>query len=347
MLLALGRAQRRAGSREARDTFEQAAESAVLRGDADQLARAALGHSARYHETGFASARRGRELLETALASLGEDDSARRALLLSRLSENVAFSPDQRDGAAGLSAAALAMARRLGDEDVLLTALMARHATLTHIEHLDERLALGEEFMGMRAARRDLLAERHHWRIQDLLESGRVEAAMVEQPRLDALAKHMRQPQWDSIATGWRGVWAELRGDVALAERCGEECLAHGRRADMKHALSTWVARLLMLRRRQGRVGELAEAAEQLASGADPRETGLRTVFGLVLAETGGEPAARAIYQDELASYDVVLPQFCWRTWQRSATCASCCRTPAALARCTRSWPRTGTATSS
>jgi hypothetical protein len=347
VLLALGRAQRRAGSREARDTFEQAAESAVLRGDADQLARAALGHSARYHETGFASARRGRELLETALASLGEDDSARRALLLSRLSENVAFSPDQRDGAAGLSAAALAMARRLGDEDVLLTALMARHATLTHIEHLDERLALGEEFMGMRAARRDLLAERHHWRIQDLLESGRVEAAMVEQPRLDALAKHMRQPQWDSIATGWRGVWAELRGDVALAERCGEECLAHGRRADMKHALSTWVARLLMLRRRQGRVGELAEAAEQLASGADPRETGLRTVFGLVLAETGGEPAARAIYQDELASYDVVLPQFCWRTWQRSATCASCCRTPAALARCTRSWPRTGTATSS
>ena len=202
------------------------------------------------------------------------------------------------------------MARRLGDEDVLLTALMARHATRTHIEHLDERPALGEEFMGMRAARRDLLAERHHWRIQDLLESGRVEAAMAEQPRLDALAKHMRQPQWDSIAAGWRGVWAELRGDVALAERCGEECLEHGRRADMKHALSTWVARLLMLRRRQGRVGELAEAAEQLATGADPRKTGLRTVFGLVLAETGGEPAARAIYEDELASYDVVLPQF-------------------------------------
>ena len=170
VLLALGRAQRRAGSREARDTFELAAESALLRGDADQLARAALGHSARYHETGFASARRGRELLETALASLGEDDGARRALLLSRLAENVAFSPDQRDGAGDLSAAALAMARRLGDEDVLLTALMARHATLTHIEHLDERLVLGGEFMGMRSARRDLIAERHHWRINDLLE---------------------------------------------------------------------------------------------------------------------------------------------------------------------------------
>ena len=133
---------------------------------------------------------------------------------------------------------------------------------------------------------------------------------MAEQPRLDALAKHMRQPQWDSIAAGWRGVWVELRGDVALAERCGEACLEHGRRADMKHALSTWVARLLMLRRRQGRVGELADAAEQLATGADPRKTGLRIVFGLVLAETGGEPAARAIYREELESYDGVLRPF-------------------------------------
>ena len=199
----------------------------------------------------------------------------------------------------------------------------------------------------MRSARRDLLAERHHWRINDLLECGRVEAAMAEQPQLDALAKHMRQPQWDSIAAGWRGVWAELRGDVALAERCGEECLEHGRRADMKHALSTWVARLLMLRRRQGRVGELAEAAEQLAAGADPRKTGLRTVFGLVLAETGGEPAARAIYREELASYDGCCRRSGSRTWRPSASCASRCRTPAAPARCIRSWPRTGTATSS
>ena len=188
--------------------------------------------------------------------------------------------------------------------------MSSRHGWCAYIEHLDERLVLGEELMGMRSARRDLVAERHHWRIIGLLECGRVDAAMAEQVPLDALAKHMRQPEWDSIAAGWRGVWAELRGDVALAERCGEECLAHARRAGMRFALGTWMARLLMLRRRQGRVGELAEVAEQLASAADPRRIGLHAVFGLILAETGGETAARAIYREELASYDDVLPQF-------------------------------------
>ncbi len=224
VLLALGRAQWRAGSDEARGTFRTAAESAARRGDAEQLARAALGHSARYHESGFVGPRH--ELLEQALEAIGTGDSAHRVLLLSRLAGSAAFSSSRRERAAEASAEALAMARRLGDENLLLAGLMARHAALLHVRHLDERLALSEEFMGLRGQHPELLAERRHWRLYDLLESADVDGARREHGALEELATELRQPQWQSIAAGWRGVLAELSGDVELAERCAEECLA-------------------------------------------------------------------------------------------------------------------------
>jgi DNA-binding SARP family transcriptional activator len=312
VLLALGRAQWRAGSDAARLTFRTAADSAALRGDADQLARAALGHSARYYESGYAGARDS-DLLEEALAALGGGDSARRVFLLSRLAGNVAFATDERERAADLIGEALAMARRLGDEDVLLAALMARHATLLDVWHLDERLSVSEEFMGLRIGHPELLAERHHWRLYDLLECADLDAALMEQPRLEALAKRLRQPQWHSIAVGWRGIWAELAGDVDEAERCAEECLQCGQRAHMKDALGIWAAKLIMLRRRQGRAAELVPVIEQLVRGADTRKAGWRSALGLILAETGDEDAARAIYREQLPVYREAIPSF-WLT---------------------------------
>jgi hypothetical protein len=171
---------------------------------------------------------------------------------------------------------------------------------------------LSEECMGLRVSRSELLAEAYLWRLYDLIESANVEAALREQPRLEALAARMRQPQWHSITVGWRGMWAELAGDIAEAERCAEECLQHGQRAGMKHALSTWASTLFMLRRRQGRLNELAPAVERLAR-ADMQTAGWPSAFGLILAETGDEDAARAIYREELAGYRRALPLF-WMT---------------------------------
>jgi DNA-binding SARP family transcriptional activator/tetratricopeptide (TPR) repeat protein len=312
VLLALGRAQWRAGNDAARLTFRTAANSAARRGDAAQLARAALGHSARYHESGYAGSAV-QELLEEALEAIGEGDSARRVLLLSRLAGNAAFAANQRERADAASAEALAIARRLGDENLLLAAMMARHSALLHARDLDERLVLSEEFMQLRGGHRELLAERYHWRLYDLLESAGVRAGRSEQAGLDALARDMRQPQWHSIAVGWRGIWAELAGDVAEAERCAEECLQYGQRAHMKDALSTWAAKLLMLRRRQGRLSELAAAVERLVRSEDVRNTGWRSAFALILAETGQRARAEAIYREELAIIDDALPVF-WLT---------------------------------
>jgi hypothetical protein len=108
-------------------------------------------------------------------------------------------------------------------------------------------------------------------------------------------------------------MWAELAGDVAEAERCAEECLQHGQRADMKDALSSWAGKLLMLRYRQGRLDELASVVDRLIGGADMRKTGWRVTFGLIRAGAGDDDTARTIYREELAAYSDALPQF-WLT---------------------------------
>jgi len=123
----------------------------------------------------------------------------------------------------------------------------------------------------------------------------------------------MRQPMWHSIAAGWRGVWAALAGDIAAAEQFAEECLQYGQRAGMKNALSTWGTMLLTVRRRQGRQKELVTVVERIAKGPDMRKAGWQSAFGLILAETGDEDAARAIYDEELAAYADALPPY-WLT---------------------------------
>ncbi|MDX6681288.1 MAG: hypothetical protein QOG94_1327 [Solirubrobacteraceae bacterium] len=297
VLLALGRVQWHAGN-DARRTFREAADSASARGSAEQLAKAALGCGERWFETPYVQSGN-RELLEEAVDVLDPADSPLRALLLARLAEHVGY-PSEHERAMALSDEALRMAHRLGDEDVLIATSLARHVTISDARHLDERLALGSRLTSLRGGHRELSAEQRHWRIYDLISVGDLRAGREEQQRLDALARELRQPLFDSLAVGWRGVWAELDGDVELAERCAETCLHHAMRADMKNALSTWAARLVMLRRRQGRLAELAPVVEQLAGGRT-RGTGWPCVLALIHAETGAAPCARTIYERELA----------------------------------------------
>ena len=191
---------------------------------------------------------------------------------------------------------------------MLVTALLARHVTRLDVRHVDERLALTEEVVRLGGDHREHSAEAHQWRLYDLFEVGDLEAAQSHQVQLEALAKELRQPLWRSIAVGWRGMWAELGGDIELAERCAEEGLRHGQRAHTQDAVSTWAAKLFALRRRQGRLSELTPMVERLArSGA--RQAGWTSALALIHAETGDEDAARTIYERQLAAGPDALPR--------------------------------------
>jgi hypothetical protein len=162
--------------------------------------------------------------------------------------------------------------------------------------------------MRLDGGHRELSAEIRQWRIYDLFEAGEIDTARAEQAELDALAAELRQPLFLSIAAGWRGVWSELDGDVEEAERWAESCLRHGERAHAQDALSIWGARMFGIRRRQGRLAELAPVVERLAaSGASC--AGWPTALGLVHLDRGDVAAARAVLATEFGDGPERLPR--------------------------------------
>jgi hypothetical protein len=142
----------------------------------------------------------------------------------------------------------------------------------------------------------------------NLLGVGALDEARREHAELEALANRLGQPLLRSLAIGGRGLWAALAGDVELAEQCAEEFLREARRAHTKDAMSAWASQLLMLRRRQGRSGELEPVVERLARSGG-HQVGWLSALGVLRFETGDAQAARRIYAEEMSGGAGGLPR--------------------------------------
>lgn len=321
VLLALGRVQWRAGDSAARETYFEAAASARERGAAEQLARAALGLGERYWEANAVDPRYPR-LIAEALDRLPGDDSVLRARLMARAAENLHFTAEQGYGIE-LSADALTMARRLGEVETLVAALMSRHVTLLHIEHLDERMTLIDEVLALTKEHRALAAEAYQWRLSDLLELGEVEAARRDHAMLVALGRDLRQPLLQCLAVGWQGVFAHLAGEVDDAERIARESFELARRAEVGHAMSALASMLFTLRRQQGRIVELLPSMEALIDRRSASPT-WSAALALGRAVTGEQDESRRRF-DVLAEEDFAAVPRDWFWFMTMALLAETC----------------------
>jgi tetratricopeptide (TPR) repeat protein len=232
LLLALGHAHYRAGRRErARGVFREAAELACAAGDADLLARAAVG----YGETAVVLAAADPaavRLLEDALAGAPAADPATAARLLSRLSiEFYSADPARADE---LSAAAVERARRLDDAGALAAALNARRVALWSPQHVDERLAVAGEMVAAAdaAGDREAQLQARSWRIVDLLELGRTREVATEIDAYDTIAEAVALPHFRWYVPLWRGTLAVLAGHWDEAEAQAERALELAKQAD-------------------------------------------------------------------------------------------------------------------
>lgn len=141
LLLALADAEDRRGDVDAAlDSVLAAAEVARRTESPELLCRAAL-TLARCRTTRPGESMKS-NLLEEALQWLPASDSSMRVQVLAALAQHRAARADD-DGSYGVEA--VAMARRLGDEKVLMTALQARLAALGSPEHWEARLATSVE----------------------------------------------------------------------------------------------------------------------------------------------------------------------------------------------------------
>jgi hypothetical protein len=142
----------------------------------------------------------------------------------------------------------------------------------------------------------------------DLLGVRDLSAARSEQAGLEAIASRLGQPLFRSIAVGARGLWAELRGDIELAEHCADAFLREARRAHTHDGVSVWASQLFALRWRQGRVAELTPFVERLARSGG-HQLGWLSALGVLRFEAGDIEEARRICEEELRAGPGGLPR--------------------------------------
>jgi eukaryotic-like serine/threonine-protein kinase len=297
LLLELGVAQRRAGRFVAsRETLEEAAGMARELGDADSLARAALGVSAlseagRLDEAIVA-------LLEESLGAIDEGDSALRVELLGGLGQELYWRDPQGESAL-LSREAIAIARRLGDPQTLASALARQTFILSATpEAARERLANSDELIELaeRAGDRELAVRGHAYRLVALLDLGDVEGADREIDAYARLAEDLRQPQHLWHVPLIRGMRATMSGRFDEAELLAEEARRGGERAEEPLSAQFYALQLSVLRRHRGRVEEVIPSVRAVAE-RYPAIRAWRLALVSLLAEAGQLEEARAEFE--------------------------------------------------
>jgi DNA-binding CsgD family transcriptional regulator len=298
MTLRLGVAEKRiSDSEEARQLFTQAAELARQLGDAQALARAALGFAPSW-------ATIGREdeaavaLLREAEQALGDEPTSLRAQVLSRLAGQLEYSAPPEEVRA-LSRQGVETARRSGDPVALARALQTHHVALWEPEFIEERMAAANEILEVsrRSGIQEIALWSHRPRIADFMTMGRTEEAERELAVYTELAGEYRQPIYTWQAAVRRCMLATFRGRLQEAERRATEAFAIGQRAGGQNLTAAFGEQMLIIRWLQGRLHEL----EPLAAASHKGQPSLaiwRAVLAFIYVETGREAEARRELED-------------------------------------------------
>ena len=223
----------------------------------------------------------------------GEADSGARARVLAGLADALHFrEPPERVQA--YSREAVAMARRLGDDDALAVALAGLHGALLHTAYLEERLPIGLELLALVGQGRpgEHGATALHWRLYDLFEAGDIGdgAARARAARSSSPSGSASRSTATSPPPGRRS-GSQTAGRFAEAEEQARRSLDFARRAHMPYAESNHAGQLFGLRRDQGTLDALA-AEVRGSIGDRPRLPVWRA--GMVLAHLdAGDAGAR------------------------------------------------------
>jgi eukaryotic-like serine/threonine-protein kinase len=264
LMLRLGDSQWRAGdTRGVGTSYEEAARLARGLGHPELLAQAALGYeiglggflfTARY-EAGVT----GIGLLEEALASLPESDSALRAHVLARLALEL-WSPHEVDRRVALSRAAIEMARRLGDAEALASALHSSHWAFGSPDLVDERLARADEMLELArvTGSKEIAFRARNARLHAFLELCDGQGIDAEIEAMTDLSEHLHQPFFSWHVLCLQTIRATLDARFADAERLANDAFGLAR---LRHSeMAAYVFRygqMLAIRWAQGRLGEV------------------------------------------------------------------------------------------
>jgi eukaryotic-like serine/threonine-protein kinase len=234
-------------------------------------------------------------LIEETLSQLPGDDSPMRVMLLARLGAALRWS-EQRERSLELCERAVEIARRLGDSNGIIYALLMWHYSTWSPDNLDERLRVAAEVVELTRRTGLLDGERRALERQlgDLCEKGRMHDAQIV---LGAYSAKLEEAGYHDGSVELAGAMRTLlAGDFAEGERLAEQALALGQRVQEPRALLAYAAQITIIRFEQGRLGELEpilNAYVQQYPNLDVARCGL----ALACIQGGREAAARAEFE--------------------------------------------------
>ncbi|WP_433161852.1 ATP-binding protein [Kribbella sp. CA-247076] len=304
LLIALGKAAYLAG--ELQECCAAAVEATAVAQTPEQTAEAALVLEAVPDPTINATAKR---LCEDALA--WDAGPALRARLLA-LRSHLAFYDGEQSRLDALSSEALALARSSGDDRALADALRARQEACPGPAGRAERLDLAAEMLALAQRTSDARSEMwgEIWRLDALIESGRLAAAAEELPRLGVAVDRLGGPvaAWhhDRIAA----CVAQARGQYADAAALGRRGFDRMRPIERAPATGAYFALQLAFAGHLSVTDEMRQFAEQPFQ-PPPRFVTLSLLSrALLLLRTDSPERAAALYRQAGPIDSWSLPAF-------------------------------------
>ena len=290
--LELGYASHRGGSAgDALAAFRAAADIARDLGDAELLARAAIGFEEACWRPGMAD-QGAAELLESAAAVLGDQNSELRVGLLSGLARAQDFQGDHTR-AAIVRTNAVAMARELDDRAGLATVLMRSYWSLgaSSLEEILEMVTEARD-LGDELGNTEIRAEAMAWRAPTFVALCDLASARQEVATLRETADQTAQPFMFHVAEHYGSALALCDGRLEDAEVMASRSHDWERLLTGRDASGVYGIQMFSLRREQGRLAELAPVIRILA-GEKSRAGPWRPGLVALLTELGMEAEAR------------------------------------------------------
>jgi len=303
LLLILGEAQSNAGEfLEARETLLRAAQVAQALGSTESLGRAALQLVHMTFMVGLPAPEAVR-LLQEALPRLGPEDSPLKARTLGGLARYLGVTGEQ-EKAMVYAPQAVAMARRLGDPELVAYSLLGMFFTLMGPEHAEQRLAIATEMLDLAKAANATTEQSNglFFRTYCLLELGDLAEAEAELDAFGRVGEEMNLPFCLSLTAMLRAMRALMLGRFEDSERLAQQALAIGQRLQTETAAGVFGIQMFALRREQGRLKEVESVVRvflQQHSAAAAWRPGLAVIY----SELGLTTDARAEFEN-LAQHD-------------------------------------------
>ncbi len=246
---------------ESKAALGEAAAMARRTGDGELLARIAL--SWRGGEFRYILRRSDDQflaLLREALSAYPSVDSRLRGLLLSQLARCAFWDIGDPEGIAACEDA-VAMARRLGDAEVLTTALGTRFYYRWRPELARERLAIADEIVAVAVAADEaaLIAPARCFRLLALLDLGRLNDAWGELDRFEAAVIASGQPLLRVRALWFRVTQHLARGERSAADALADEATSLAARMGRPDAAVERLGQSLLLSAAEDQVDDVLE----------------------------------------------------------------------------------------